>query len=123
MTSTIGATQKIADSYVRAWVGGDAETALSLVADDVVCEAPNGRIEGIEGYRQFLAPFVGMVANGKVLDVLSHGTHAATVYAIDLPFAQNYHGAEYLPVADGKISHVISVFDMAPMANAGSAQG
>ena len=123
MTVTTESTHQVADSYVRAWLAGDVETALSFVADDIVCEAPNGRIEGIEGYRQFLAPFVGMVANGKVLDVLSHGTHAATVYAIDLPFAQNYHGAEYLTVTDGKISHVISVFDMAPMANAGSAQG
>lgn len=123
MTVNTGSAYEVADSYVRAWLAGDVETALSFVADDVVCEAPNGRIEGIEGYRQFLAPFVGMVANGKVLDVLSHGTHAATVYAIDLPFAQNYHGAEYLTVTDGKISHVISVFDMAPMANAGSAQG
>jgi hypothetical protein len=81
---------------------------------------PNGRIEGIEGYRQFLAPFVGMVSNGKVLDVLGGDTNAATVYVIDLPFAQNYHGAEYLTVTDGKISHVISVFDMAPMTQAGA---
>ncbi|EWM10184.1 nuclear transport factor 2 family protein [Kutzneria sp. 744] len=123
MTATIGAAQKIADAYVRAWTGGDAEKALSLVADDVVCEAPTGRIEGIEGYRQFLAPFVGMVANGKVLDVLGHDTHAATVYAVDLPFVQNLHGVEYLTVTDGKISHVISVFDTSPMVQARAAQG
>ncbi|MEV6610135.1 nuclear transport factor 2 family protein [Kutzneria sp. NPDC051319] len=123
MTATTGAAQKIADAYVRAWTGGDAEKALSLVADDVVCEAPTGRIEGIEGYRQFLAPFVGMVVNGKVIDVLGHDTHAATVYAVDLPFVQNLHGVEYLTVTDGKISHVISVFDTSPMVRARAAQG
>lgn len=122
MTANSGSAQKVAEAYVRAWTSGDAEAALGLVADDVVCEAPSGRIEGIAGYREFLAPFVGMLSNGKVLNVLADGAKAATVYSIDLPFAQGFHGAEYLTVADGKISHVISVFDMSPMIKAGAAQ-
>ncbi|MFD4636083.1 nuclear transport factor 2 family protein [Lentzea sp. NPDC058436] len=113
-----GTAQTIADEYVRAWTGGDAEKALSLVADDVVCEAPSGRIEGIEGYRQFLAPFVGRMLKGEVIDVLGHDTRAVTVYAVDLPFVKNLHGTEYLTVTDGRISHVISVFDMSPMLKA-----
>ncbi|USX53510.1 nuclear transport factor 2 family protein [Lentzea sp. HUAS12] len=118
MTATTGAAQTIADEYVRAWTSGDAEKALSFVADDVVCEAPSGRIEGIEGYRQFLAPFVGRMLKGEVVDVLGHDTRAVTVYAVDLPFVRNLHGTEYLTVTDGKISHVISVFDMSPMLRA-----
>ena len=110
--------QKIAQEYVQAWTGGDAAKALSFVADDVVCEAPTGRIEGIEGYRQFLAPFVGRLTRGEVLDVLGRDDRAVTVYSIDLPFVQNVHGTEYVTVTDGKISHVISVFDMAPMLKA-----
>ncbi|WP_394619645.1 nuclear transport factor 2 family protein [Lentzea sp. JNUCC 0626] len=110
--------QMIAEQYVQAWTSGDAETALGFVADDVVCEAPTGRIEGIEGYRQFLAPFVGRLTRGEVLDVLARDARAVTVYSIDLPFVQNVHGTEYLTVTDGKISHVISVFDMAPMLRA-----
>ena len=121
MTANAASAQKVADSYVRAWTSGDAETALSLVADDVVCEAPTGRIEGIEGYREFLAPFVGMLSNGKVLDVLADGAKAVTVYSVDLPFVQGFHGAEYLTVADGKISHVLSVFDRSPMIKATAA--
>lgn len=118
MTATTGTAQTIADEYVRAWTSGDAERALSFVADDVVCEAPSGRIEGIEGYRRFLAPFVGRMLKGEVVDVLGHDTRAVTVYAVDLPFVRNLHGTEYLTVTDGKISHVISVFDMSPMLKA-----
>ena len=120
MTATIGTAQKIADEYVRAWLGGDVEKALSLVADDVVCEAPTGRIEGLAAYRQFLAPFVGKLVSGKVIDVLGHDTHAATVYTTETPFAKDYRGAEYLTVTNGKITHVISVFDRSPMIQAGA---
>lgn len=122
MTAITGAAQTIAGEYVRAWTSGDAEKALSLVADDVVCDAPSGRIEGIDGYRRFLAPFVGTLVKGEVLDVLGHDTRAVTVYSVDLPFVQNLHGAEYLTVTDGKISRVISVFDMSPMLKARAAQ-
>lgn len=115
MTSTTGAAQSIARAYVEAWTSGDAEKALSMVAADVVCEAPSGRIEGIDGYRRFLAPFVGRMLRGEVLDVLGHDTRAVTVYSVDLPFVRNLHGAERLTVTGGKISHVISVFDMSPM--------
>lgn len=113
----------IARAYVEAWTSGDAEKALSLVADDVVCEAPSGRIEGIDGYRRFLAPFVGRMLRGEVLDVLGHDTRAVTVYSVDLPFVRNLHGAEHLTVTGGRISHVISVFDMSPMLAARAAQG
>ncbi|MDX3660130.1 nuclear transport factor 2 family protein [Streptomyces sp. ID05-26A] len=123
MTSATGAAASIARTYVQAWTSGDAEKALSLVADDVVCEAPSGRIEGIDGYRRFLAPFVGRMLRGEVLDVLGHDTRAVTVYSVDLPFVRNLHGAEHLTVTDGKISHVISVFDMSPILAARAAQG
>jgi hypothetical protein len=62
-----------------------------------------------------------MVANGTVLDVLGHGTHAASVYALDLSCVRNLHGVEYL--TDGKISHVIGVFDTSAMVQARAAQG
>ena len=57
MTTTTGSAQKIAGEYVRAWLGGDAEKALSFIADDVVCDAPNGQIKGLEDYRRFLELF------------------------------------------------------------------
>ena len=115
---------KIAEEYVRAWLAGDAEKALSYVADDIVCEAPFGRITGLDGYRQFLAPFVSALVSGELIDVLGDEEHAATVYVVETPFAKDYRGMEYLTVKDGKITEVISVFDMSPSLKAkAAAQG
>lgn len=124
MTAITGSAQKIANEYARAWLGGDVEKALSFIADDVVCEAPNGQINGLEGYRQFLEPFATALISGELIDVLGDDDHAATVYAVETPFAKDVRGMEYLTVEDGKITHAVSVFDLSPMIKAGaSAQG
>ncbi|MEU1670022.1 nuclear transport factor 2 family protein [Streptomyces sparsogenes] len=47
MTATSGTAQKIADEFLRAWLGRDVEKALGFLADDIVCEAPSGRCEGL----------------------------------------------------------------------------
>ncbi|MFC0438431.1 nuclear transport factor 2 family protein [Kutzneria buriramensis] len=104
----------IATEYARAWLAGDAEKALSFIADDIVCEAPSGRITGAEGYRNFLTPFVTALVSGELIDVLADEEHAATVYVVETPFAKDFRGMEYITVKDGKIAHVVSVFDRAP---------
>lgn len=124
MTATPGSARNIADQYARAWLAADADKALSFIADDIVCEAPNGLVKGREGYREFLGPFVSLIipASGKLIDVLGDNDHAATVYTLDTPFAKDFRGAEYVTVKDGKITHVISVFDLSPMIKAGIPQ-
>jgi hypothetical protein len=119
MTATSGSAQKIADEFVRAWLGRDVEKALSFLADDVVCEAPNGRFEGLARYREFLEPFASGLISGTVINVLGDHSHAATVYTTDTPFAKDFRGIDYITVKDGKITHVISVFDLLPLVQAG----
>jgi hypothetical protein len=121
MTTTTGSAQKIAGEYVRAWLGGDVEKALSFIAGDVVCEAPNGQIKGLEGYRRFLEPFATALISGELIDVLGDDDHAAAVYVVETPFAKDFRGMEYLTVKDGKITHAVSVFDLSPMIKAGAA--
>ncbi|MPY59658.1 nuclear transport factor 2 family protein [Streptomyces spongiae] len=120
MSATIRTAQKIADEFVRAWLAGDVEKALSFLADDVVCEAPNGRFEGLERYRQFLEPFASGIISATVIDVLGNDTHAATVYTTDVPFAKDFRGIDYITVEDGKINRIISVFDLSPTIQAGN---
>ncbi|WP_367325698.1 nuclear transport factor 2 family protein [Streptomyces sp. HUAS ZL42] len=114
MTATSGTAQKIADEFVRAWLGRDVDKALSFLADDIVCEAPNGRHEGLARYREFLEPFASSLISGTVIDVLGDDAHAAAVYTTEVPFAKDFRGIDYITVEDGKISHVISVFDLSP---------
>ncbi|MFJ6079786.1 nuclear transport factor 2 family protein [Streptomyces sp. NPDC092369] len=119
MTATPATARDTAGEYARAWLGGDAEKALSFVADDVVCEAPGRRIEGLAAYREFLAPFVERLVGGQLTDVLAgDDAHAATVYTVDLPFIEDFRGMEYLTVKDGRITEVVSVFDRTTIINA-----
>jgi hypothetical protein len=117
--TTSSAAQKIAEEYVRAWTGRDVEKALSLAADNVVCEAPNGTFEGIDRLREFLEPFVGTLVDATVVDVLGNDTHAAAVYVTDTQFLKNFRGMDYITVENGKITQIISHFDLLPMAQAG----
>ncbi len=45
-------------AYHRAWTSKDLERAMSYIADDIICDAPAGRIEGAAAYRAFMGPFV-----------------------------------------------------------------
>ena len=119
MTATTA--REIATEYARAWIGGDAAKALGFIADDVICEAPMGRINGRDGYREFLTPFVTALLGGELIDVLGDDEHAATVYVVETPRVKDYRGMEYLTVRDGKITEIVSVFDRAPALQA--AQG
>ncbi|MFF4397223.1 nuclear transport factor 2 family protein [Streptomyces sp. NPDC001480] len=119
MTAITGSAQKIADEFVRAWLGGDINKAMSFVSEDIVCEAPNGRFQGLDRYRQFLEPFTNTLISSTVIGVLGDDTHAATVYTTETPFAKDFRGIDYLTVENGKITHAISVFDRSPLIQTG----
>lgn len=114
MTATTGSARKIADEFVRAWLGRDVDKAMGFIADDIVCEAPSGRVEGRDRYRQFLEPFASRLLGGTVIDVLGDDTHAVTVYTTDTPFAKDFRAMDYLTVEGGKITRSIVVFDLSP---------
>ena len=100
------------------------ERALSYLADDIVCEAPIGRLTGIDAYRRFMTPFVSGLVSGELIDVLGDDEHAATAYVVETPFAKDYRGMEYVTVANGKITEILSVFDLSPALKAkAAAQG
>ncbi|QUQ65711.1 nuclear transport factor 2 family protein [Kutzneria sp. CA-103260] len=113
-----GSALKIAEEYGRAWVSGDVEKALSLVADDVVCQAPRRRVvgmEGVGGYREFLATFVADMISGELIDVLGDDDRAAVVSITQMRYVADYRSVEYITVRDGKINYLISVFDREPI--------
>src|SRR5258705_12911084 len=45
-------------AYHEAWTSKNLDLAMSYIAEDIVCDAPAGRIEGADAYRAFMAPFV-----------------------------------------------------------------
>ena len=49
----MGTALQIALAYHEAWTKKALDKAMSYIAEDIVCDAPAGRIEGAEAYRAF----------------------------------------------------------------------
>jgi hypothetical protein len=97
------ATLSVALAYYHAWTSKDVDRAMTYVADDIVCEAPTGRIEGVEGFRQLRAPFAQMLISSGVVNG-SDGGHDGQAEAVALAVAGAV-GAESL---EGRRSRSIS---------------
>jgi ketosteroid isomerase-like protein len=112
MTSTALQT---ALAYYRAWTAKDLDTALGCLADDVVCLAPAGRIDGVDAYRDFLEPFAQrLLIRAELLAAFGDETTAVLVYDTETVPAASAPAAECLTVSDGKIVHNRFLFDRTP---------
>ena len=108
------AAREIAMAYYDAWTSKNIDLAMSYLADDVVCDAPAGRIEGVAAYREFLGPFTQILLNADLLAVFGDDTTAVLVYDTRTVPVPDAPGAECLTVADGKIVHNRFIFDRLP---------
>jgi hypothetical protein len=104
----------VALAYYHAWTGKDVDRAMTYVADGVVCEAPAGRIEGVEALRQFMAPFAGMLRDSELIAAFGDDETALLLYNPHTTLVQDAPSAEHFTVKDGKIVHDLLVFDRTP---------
>lgn len=107
--------QQVAEGYASAWTSGDIDTAMSYVADDIVCEAPAGTIEGKAAYREFTTTFVTrLLVTGRVTAVLAGEDSASILYANDTKAVPGMRAMDYATIENGKITRLITVFDRLP---------
>lgn len=112
MTSTALQT---ALAYYHAWTAKDLDLAMGYVADDIVCDAPPGRIEGIEAYRGFLAPFAEqLLVSAELITAFGDENTALFMYDAETVPVKSAPAAECVTVRDGKIVYNRFVFDRAP---------
>jgi limonene-1,2-epoxide hydrolase len=114
MTETSSPALQVALAYHQAWTGKDVEAAMSHLADDIVCDAPAGRIEGVQAYRQFLGPFAQMLLGSELLAAFGDDSKAVLVYDTHTPPVASAPGAECLTVRDGRIVYNRFIFDRLP---------
>ena len=114
MTQDPSAALSVALAYYHAWTGRDVDRAMTYVADDIVCEAPTGRIEGVEGFRQFMTPFAQMLTGSDLLAAFGDDDTAVLMYNPHTTLVQDAPSAERFTVKDGKIVHSLLVFDRTP---------
>lgn len=95
---------------------------MTLIADDIVCLAPAGRLEGAEAFRGFMGPFAQMLKRAELLAAYGDDSNAILVYDTDTVLVDGAPGAEHLTVVDGRIAQLRIIFDCAPFEAARAAK-
>jgi len=123
MTGTTSPALRTALAYYQAWTTHDLEKAMSYIADDMVCDAPAGRMEGAEAYRSFIGPFMQIVTGSRLIAAFGDDETALVMYDAETMPVRSAPGAEYVTVKDGKITYSRFIFDRAPFDAARKASG
>jgi hypothetical protein len=118
VTEAPSAALSAALAYYRAWTGKDLDRAMTYVAEDVVCENPTGRIEGLEAFRQFMTPFAQMLTGSDLIGAYGDADTAVLVYNPHTTLVADAPSAERFTVDDGRIVHDLLIFDRTPFEEA-----
>lgn len=114
MTETTSPALEVALAYFHAWTSHDLDEAMSYIADNIVCDAPSGRLEGAAAYRNFMAPFVQILTGSKLIAAFGDETTALIVYDTQTRPVKSAPAAECLTVTSGKIAVSRFIFDRLP---------
>jgi ketosteroid isomerase-like protein len=123
MTETTSPALRTALDYYHAWTSHDLDRARQYIADDIVCDAPAGRLEGREAYLGFMRPFVQILTGSALIAAFGDDTTAVVVYDTATVPVASAPAAECVTVADGKIAYSRFIFDRAPFEAARRAGG
>ncbi|MDQ6657408.1 MAG: nuclear transport factor 2 family protein [Actinomycetota bacterium] len=105
-------------AYYQAWTGHDLELAMTYIAEDIVCLAPAGRLQGAQAFREFMGPFSQIVKASELIAAFGDDRLAVLMYNTDTVPVQDAPGAECLTVVDGTITQIRIIFDRLPFAAA-----
>jgi hypothetical protein len=96
---------------------------MSYIADDIVCDAPAGRLEGADAYRAFMGPFVQILTGSKLIAAFGDDKTALVMYDTETMPVKSAPAAECVTVTDGRITYSRFVFDRLPFEAARKAAG
>jgi ketosteroid isomerase-like protein len=114
MTDSTSAALRVALAYYEAWTSKDLEKAMTYISDDIVCDAPAGRIEGAEAFRAFMAPFVQILKGSNMIAAFGDERTALVMYDTETVPVKSAPAAECVTVVDGRITRSRFVFDREP---------
>jgi hypothetical protein len=123
MTEGTSPALSAALAYYHAWTSHDLDKAMSYIAEDIICDAPAGRLEGAGAYRGFMGPFVQILTGSKLIAAFGDDRTALIMYDTETVPVRSAPGAECVTVTDGKITYSRFVFDRAPFEAARKAAG
>jgi hypothetical protein len=105
---------EIALAYHQAWSGQDLDRALTYLDEQIVCDAPPGRLEGIAAYRAFLTPYLAGLLGTTLLGAFGDDRTAMVMYDSATVLVPSAPGAELVTVRGGRIVHSRFLFDRLP---------
>jgi hypothetical protein len=114
MTETTSPALRTALAYFHAWTSGDLDQAMSYIADDMICDAPAGRLAGREAYLAFIGPFVQILTGSALIAAFGDERTAVIVYDTATVPVASAPAAECVTVTGGKITYNRFIFDRVP---------
>ena len=114
MTETASPALRTALAYYHAWTSHQLDEAMRYIADDIVCDAPAGRLQGAGAYRDFMGPFVQILTGSTLIAAFGDDTTALIMYDTRTVPVASAPGAECVTVTDGKITRSRFIFDRLP---------
>ncbi len=87
---------------------------MTYIAEDIVCLAPAGRLDGAEAFRGFMGPFARILTRSSLLAAFGDEQTAVVMYDADTVPVKDAAGAECVTVSGRKITHMRIIFDRAP---------
>jgi hypothetical protein len=118
MTENSSQALRTALAYHEAWTSHDVDGAMKYIADDIVCDAPAGRIEGRKAFLDFMGPFVQILTGSALIAAFGDDETAVVVYDTQTVPVASAPAAEYVTVTSGRITYSRFIFDRAPFAAA-----
>jgi ketosteroid isomerase-like protein len=101
-------------AYYAAWTTHDFDLAMTYIADDIVCHAPAGRLDGATAFRAFMEPFSQILVSAGIVGSYGDDTTAMLMYDTSTRPVADAPGAELHTVHDGRITELRIIFDRLP---------
>lgn len=111
MPNTSDRALSTVDAYHRAWTTSDVELALSYVADDVRCFAPDESVTTKHEWREYLTRFVPMLTGAPEHARMVDGDRVALWYFPQTAVTTTTLASELFTVRDGRIVEIRLAFD------------
>lgn len=99
------------DAYHRAWTSGDIESAMTYVAADVRCYAPDENVTTKSDWREYLTGFVPMLTGAPEHARMTAGDRVALWYFPQTAVTTTTLASELFTVRAGQIVEIRLAFD------------
>lgn len=108
---TQNSARTVVRNYHQAWTTGHIDTAMNLIANDIVCRAPGMDLNGKDAYREFIAGFAPMLTGIKEIADFADGDRVALFYYPQTNATSTTPAAELFTIANGLIQESVLIFD------------